>query len=213
MAGQRPTRPSTVQQLSTGTLVNLDQATVSRLLSELADAVANLERRVGVSAASASDALFTATAAGDVAASGAPTGRFLRDDNTFQAIPGGGDVLHTRAINTSSPLTGGGDLSADRTIAVNTFGAAQPGVVPSSGGGTTNFLRADGSWQAPAGAVASVSAGSSKVTASPTTGAVVVDVVPANFTGIPESAVTNLVADLAARSTPQQDWIAVSLRL
>lgn len=60
----------------------------------------------------------------------------------------------TRVINTTAPLTGGGDLSADRTLAVNTFGAAQAGVVPPSGGGTTNFLRADGSWAAPTAAVA-----------------------------------------------------------
>lgn len=33
--------------------------------------------------------------------------------------------------------------------AVQTFGAAQPGVVSASGGGTTNFLRADGTWAAP----------------------------------------------------------------
>lgn len=59
-----------------------------------------------------------------------------------------------RAINTTAPLTGGGDLSADRTLAVNTFGAAQSGVVPPSGGGTTNFLRADGAWTAPTASVA-----------------------------------------------------------
>ncbi len=31
------------------------------------------------------------------------------------------------------------------------FGSATPGAVPASGGGTTNFLRADGTWAAPAG--------------------------------------------------------------
>jgi hypothetical protein len=55
------------------------------------------------------------------------------------------------AINTTAPLTGGGDLSANRTLAVNTFGSAQAGVVPLSGGGTVNFLRADGTWTTPAG--------------------------------------------------------------
>jgi hypothetical protein len=55
----------------------------------------------------------------------------------------------TRLVSTTAPLTGGGDLSADRTLAVNQFGTAQPGVVPQSGGGTANFLRADGSWAAP----------------------------------------------------------------
>ena len=51
------------------------------------------------------------------------------------------------------------------------------------------------------GAVSTVTAGSTKVTVSPTTGNVVVDVVPANFTGIPESGVTGLVSDLASRPT------------
>jgi hypothetical protein len=60
-----------------------------------------------------------------------------------------GKALATRAINTTAPLTGGGDLSADRTLAVSTFGAGASGVVPASGGGTTNFLRADGTWVAP----------------------------------------------------------------
>lgn len=55
-------------------------------------------------------------------------------------------VPTTRTISTTAPLTGGGDLSANRTLAVSTFGSANSGVVPASGGGTTNFLRADGSW-------------------------------------------------------------------
>ena len=57
-------------------------------------------------------------------------------------------VPTTRLINTTAPLTGGGALSADLTLAVGTFGAAASGVVPSSGGGTTNFLRADATWAA-----------------------------------------------------------------
>ena len=60
----------------------------------------------------------------------------------------------TRLISTTSPITGGGDLSADRTIAINQalldlFTSVARGVVPPSGGGTTNFLRADGNWAAP----------------------------------------------------------------
>lgn len=54
------------------------------------------------------------------------------------------------------------------------FGSGAAGIVPASGGGTTNFLRADGTWQVPAagGAVSSVT-GASGVTVSPTTGATV----------------------------------------
>lgn len=60
-------------------------------------------------------------------------------------------VPNTRTVSTTAPLTGGGALSGNLTLAVNTFGAAQAGVVPASGGGTTNFLRADGTWTAPGG--------------------------------------------------------------
>ncbi len=49
--------------------------------------------------------------------------------------------------------------------------------------------------------VTSVTAASSMVTCTPTTGAVLVNVVPANFGGIPQSGVTNLVTDLAAINT------------
>jgi hypothetical protein len=55
----------------------------------------------------------------------------------------------TRTISTTAPLTGGGDLSANRTLAVSTFSSGAAGVVPPSGGGTANYLRADGAWVPP----------------------------------------------------------------
>lgn len=46
--------------------------------------------------------------------------------------------------------------NASGTLALNTaFGALAPGLVPASGGGSTNFLRADGTWAAPPGGSAS----------------------------------------------------------
>lgn len=66
-------------------------------------------------------------------------------------VPGlAGKVDTARTISTTAPLSGGGDLSANRTLSVATFSSVASGVVPASGGGTTNFLRADGTW-APAG--------------------------------------------------------------
>lgn len=41
--------------------------------------------------------------------------------------------------------------SAELTALVNTFTSPLKGLVPASGGGTTNYLRADGSWAAPPG--------------------------------------------------------------
>lgn len=59
-----------------------------------------------------------------------------------------GDARNTNArtptAHAASHVTGGTDILA-------TFGAAAVGLVPASGGGTTNFLRADGTWAAPAG--------------------------------------------------------------
>lgn len=46
---------------------------------------------------------------------------------------------------------GGPALWATRVLAAPQFTATAMGVVPASGGGTTNFLRADGTWAAPAG--------------------------------------------------------------
>lgn len=44
------------------------------------------------------------------------------------------------------------DLTATQATALlNTFTTAAKGLAPASGGGTTNFLRADGTWAAPAG--------------------------------------------------------------
>ncbi len=60
-----------------------------------------------------------------------------------------GAVPDTRNVNTTAPLTGGGALSSDLTLAVSTFSTGASGVVPASGGGTANFLRADGTWAAP----------------------------------------------------------------
>lgn len=66
-------------------------------------------------------------------------------------------------------------------------------------GDTPGFVRED-ELGGGSGAIDSVTAGSNKVTVSPTTGDVVVDVAPANFTGIPQAGVTNLVSDLAGKA-------------
>lgn len=61
--------------------------------------------------------------------------------------------LATMAANTIKGSVGGGnpsDLTATQVTAMlNVFTALLQGLVPASGGGTSNFLRADGSWAAP----------------------------------------------------------------
>jgi hypothetical protein len=69
------------------------------------------------------------------------------------------------------------DLTATQATALlNTFTTSLKGLAPASGGGTTNFLRADGTWAAPAGGGTVTSVGMSvptglSVAGSPITGA------------------------------------------
>ena len=53
--------------------------------------------------------------------------------------------------NTGSSATPIALTQAQVTAMLNQFSSTLQGVVPASGGGTTNFLRADGTWAAPAG--------------------------------------------------------------
>ena len=68
----------------------------------------------------------------------------------LSASVGTGFVPTNRQMNTTAPLGGGGDLSTNRTLTISNFAGSAAGAVPTSLGGTTNFLRADGSWAAPA---------------------------------------------------------------
>lgn len=81
-----------------------------------------------------------------------------------------GKVPATRTISVTAPGTidGGSsaDLSANRTIAFPVFAGSTAGLVPASSGGTTAFLRADGTYAVPPGAGAGISAGTGPVTFS-----------------------------------------------
>ncbi len=85
---------------------------------------------------------FTSLAGGLVPASGGGTTNFLAANGTWIAPPSGG--------------TGGGLTTAqvasqiyDSLNAQSNFSATARGLVPASGGGTTNFLAANGTWLAP----------------------------------------------------------------
>ena len=90
---------------------------------------------------------FTSSVSGIVPVSGGGTANFLRADGSFMPISGaaGGTVTNV-AVN--APLTGG-PISSAGTLNVSTFAGSSPGVVPTSGGGSTNFLRADGTFAPP----------------------------------------------------------------
>lgn len=61
----------------------------------------------------------------------------------------------------TTPFGGGGGSGGG---AVEQFTSTEPGIVPASGGGTTNFLRADGAWVAPPSGGASVLSAAATIT-------------------------------------------------
>lgn len=63
-------------------------------------------------------------------------------------------VNSSLTISTTPPLEGGGTLANNLSLTVDNFTSTTDGTVPASGGGTTNFLRADGTWQSVGGAFA-----------------------------------------------------------
>lgn len=76
------------------------------------------------------------------------------------------DLSYTASTRLLASSTG-----ADVTLPL--FTATEAGLTPLSGGGTSNFLRADGTWASPGGGVTSFSAGTTGLTPSTgTTGAV-----------------------------------------
>lgn len=60
-----------------------------------------------------------------------------------------GDVIGT--LGDQADLLGALNAKAPAAHTHGAFSSMDAGFVPASGGGTTNFLRADGSWAAPAG--------------------------------------------------------------
>lgn len=91
-------------------------------------------------------ALFTSSTPGLVAASGGGTINFLRADGTWALAPGVTDLTYTASTRVVASSTG-----TDATLPL--FTSTDPGLTPLSGGGSTNFLRADGTWAAPPGSI------------------------------------------------------------
>lgn len=103
---------------------------------------------------------FTSGVAGFAPASGGGTVNFLRADGTW-AAPGssgytsveedGVAVTARTVLNFVGDTFTVSDVSSKTRVVANDFTSATRGVVPASGGGTTNFLRADGTWASPGG--------------------------------------------------------------
>ena len=102
----------------------------------------------------------TITLTGDVTGSG--TGSFVATiasntvTNAKAAQMGAGTI---KGNNTGGTANASDLTAAQVTAMLNQYTSSLQGLVPGSGGGTTNFLRADGTWAAPsAGSVSTVSA-------------------------------------------------------
>jgi hypothetical protein len=79
---------------------------------------------------------------------------FWRGDGVW-AVPAGGGGGTPGGANLSVQFNNsgafGGYTNTQLTALIQTFSSTLSGAVPNSGGGTVNFLRADGNWAAPAG--------------------------------------------------------------
>lgn len=83
-------------------------------------------------------------------------------------------AAHTyKGNNTGSTANAADITSTQLTADLNLFSATLKGLTPLSGGGTANYLRADGMWTVPPGVVSSVSNSDGTLTISPTSGDVV----------------------------------------
>jgi hypothetical protein len=90
--------------------------------------------------------VVTSTEDGLAPATGGGAVNFLRADGVWAAPPGGSG---TNLGYTASTRVLTSDTGTDVTLPLVT--TSDPGLAPLSGGGTTNFLRADGTWAAPPG--------------------------------------------------------------
>ena len=88
---------------------------------------------------------------GDITVSGTAT-VFTIDPNVVTNAKAAQMAANTIKGNNTGATANAADLTATQTTAMlDAFTSAAKGLAPASGGGTTNFLRADGTWAAPAG--------------------------------------------------------------
>lgn len=131
-------------------------------------------------------------------------GRITNSDLTGTAGITNANLASMATLTIKGNSTGGSATPSDLSVAtvtgmLNTFTSVLQGLVPASGGGTTNFLRADGSWAAPPGTGITELTGG--VTAGPGSGSQVATVVTnANLTG-PITSVGNATSVAAQTGT------------
>jgi len=92
----------------------------------------------------------------DIASSATGLGVYVTGTKYLAVTAGNVDVPAGTLTVASTSVRDGGILTSGTVNAARlpTFGTAAAGIVPASGGGTTNFLRADGTWAAAGGGTA-----------------------------------------------------------
>lgn len=92
----------------------------------------------------------------DIASSATGLGVYVTGTKYLAVTAGNVDVPTGTLTVASTSVRDGGILTSGTVNAARlpTFGTAAAGIVPASGGGTTNFLRADGTWAAAGGGTA-----------------------------------------------------------
>ena len=99
-----------------------------------------------------------------------PIGMYITGTKYLAVTAGNVDVPSGTLTVASTSVRDGGILTSGTVNAARlpTFGTAAAGIVPASGGGTTNFLRADGTWAAASGGVTDGDKGDITVSSSGT---------------------------------------------
>lgn len=106
----------------------------------------------------------------DIASSATGLGVYVTGTKYLAVTAGNVDVPAGTLTVASTSVRDGGILTSGTVNAARlpTFGTAAAGIVPASGGGTTNFLRADGTWAAAGGGVTDGDKGDITVSSSGT---------------------------------------------
>lgn len=124
---------------------------------------------------------------------GAPSiGLYVGGNRYVSVTAGNVDIQNSATLTVASTSVRDGAILTSGTVnaaRLPTFGAAAAGIVPASGGGTTNFLRADGTWAgaAASGANTDITALDQDVTVT-ATGTIAANTI--GYRGLPQSAKT-----------------------
>lgn len=136
-----------IQQISTAVFLGRNTAATG-VVEQLS--IATAKTMLGLTGTNSGDQTITLT--GDVTGSG--TGSFAATiANNAVTLAKMAQVATARFLGRTTAGTGNVEAmtATQATALLDAFTSALKGLVPASGGGTSNYLRADGTWAAPAG--------------------------------------------------------------